>query len=100
MAAKEKVVYLTGLLIEKNVNIFREKLQALADEFDIVSLDMQHVEMIDSMCLGLLVVFNKRMKLKGGKFTIINPSENVKELLILTSLKQYFHVTDTTEPIL
>jgi|GEM_PF-4423541 len=97
MAAKEKVLYLNGLLIEKDVIMLREKLQALANEFDTVYLDMQHVKIIDSMCLGLLVVFNKRMMLKGGRVTILNPSKNVRELLLLTSLGQHFNVSGVQE---
>ncbi len=99
MATDEKVLNLSDQLIGDRAETLYHQFLDLAEEVGSVTLDMQQVSLIDSMCLGILVLFNKKLIQKGGRLTIINPSRNVRELLTLTCLKQYFHVPDITGEI-
>lgn len=51
-----------------------------------IELDFQHLSYIDSTGLGVMIGAYGRMKEKGNKIVLINPKENIKKLLSITSL--------------
>ena len=62
-----------GRIDLSNSHLLRERLQMLYEEgFDAITLDFNQVTSIDSSGLGKLLLFQKRLKERGGELKIIN----------------------------
>jgi anti-sigma B factor antagonist len=59
-------------------------------------LDLEGVEFIDSIGLGVLVGAHKRLARSGGRLAIVGVSPSVARLLGVTGLVRIFDVRDAT----
>lgn len=57
-------------------------------------IDMRSVGQIDSSAVGILVLYLRRTKEKGGKFILMFPKEEVKRILKLVNIYSYFEIIE------
>jgi anti-sigma B factor antagonist len=57
-----------------------------------VVLDLQNVQYMDSMCVGVLVELLTRLKEAGGNIALVNASGNIEYLFKLTRLDRVFPI--------
>jgi anti-sigma B factor antagonist len=60
-----------------------------------VIIDISNVRYINSSGIGVLITLLTKVRNKGGELCLINPSESVQKLLIITKLQAIFKVFDT-----
>ncbi len=60
-----------------------------------VIIDISAVRYINSSGIGVLITLLTKVRNKGGELCLINPSESVRKLLIITKLQAIFKVYDT-----
>lgn len=59
--------------------------------------DITDVRYINSSGIGVLITILTKFRNKGGELYLINPSEHVKKLLIITKLQAIFNIVATKE---
>ena len=57
-------------------------------------IDISNVRYINSSGIGVLITVLTKFRNKDGELVLINPSEHVKKLLIITKLNAIFNVVD------
>lgn len=57
-----------------------------------VVLDLQNVQYMDSMCIGVLVELLTRLREGGGRIALVNTAHNVEYLFKLTRLDRVFPI--------
>jgi anti-sigma B factor antagonist len=57
-----------------------------------VVLDLQNVQYMDSMCIGVLVELLTKMREAGGRIALVNTAHNVEYLFKLTRLDRVFPI--------
>lgn len=60
-------------------------------------VDISDVRYINSSGIGVLITLLTKVRNKGGELCLINPSESVQKLLIITKLQAIFKVFDSVE---
>jgi anti-sigma B factor antagonist len=58
-----------------------------------INLDFRDVEIIKSVCIGLLVSVYKSVSAKGGSIRIVNTSPNVRKIFEITRLAGLLNVS-------
>jgi anti-sigma B factor antagonist len=61
------------------------------------AVDLSNVRFINSSGIGVLVSLLTKFRNRGGELVLINPSEQIRKLLIITKLNNIFTVTETDE---
>lgn len=59
--------------------------------------DISEVRYINSSGIGVLITILTKFRNKGGEVIIVNPSEHVKKLLVITKLNAIFSIVDTID---
>ena len=59
--------------------------------------DISEVRYINSSGIGVLITLLTKLRNKDGEVCLVNPSESVEKLLIITKLQAIFKVADTIE---
>ncbi len=57
-----------------------------------VVLDLQNVQYMDSMCIGVMVEFLTKLNAAGGRIALVNTAQNVEYLFKLTRLDRVFPI--------
>jgi anti-sigma B factor antagonist len=60
-------------------------------------IDISEVRYINSSGIGVLITILTKFRNKDGEVILINPSEQVKKLLIITKLHAIFNIVDSRE---
>ncbi len=60
-------------------------------------VNIADVRYINSSGMGVLITVLTKFRNKGGEVYLVEPSENVKKLLIITKLNAIFNVSETIE---
>ena len=55
-------------------------------------MDLDGVELIDSIGMGLLIAAHNSLMKNGGKLKVVNPSEDILRLLRTMRLDKHFEV--------
>lgn len=63
----------------------------------LAAVDISNVRYINSSGIGVLITILTKFRNKGGEVVLINPSDHVKKLLIITKLNAIFSILDTLE---
>ncbi len=63
-------------------------------------IDISDLRYINSSGIGVLITILTKFRNKGGEVYLMNPSESVKKLLVITKLNAIFHVVKTEEEAL
>lgn len=69
----------------------------IADNILLCAIDISQVGYINSSGIGILITILTKFRNKGGEVFIINPSDQVKKLLIITKLNSIFNIAETRE---
>ena len=68
--------------------------QQIEDNILLCAIDISNVRYINSSGIGVLITVLTKFRNKDGELVLINPSEHVKKLLIITKLNAIFNVVD------
>ena len=60
-------------------------------------VDISELRYINSSGIGVLITVLTKFRNKGGDVYLVNPSENVQKLLIITKLNAIFTIVDGAE---
>ncbi len=93
------VLSLNGDLIGENRGA---ELMELANEqvnnnVKLCAIDISDVRFINSSGIGVLITLLTKFRNIDGEVVLVNPSEQVKKLLIITKLNAIFTIVDTKE---
>ncbi|MDN5203274.1 STAS domain-containing protein [Fulvivirgaceae bacterium BMA10] len=61
------------------------------------AIDISDVRYINSSGIGVLITILTKFRNKDGEVVLINPSDHVKKLLIITKLNAIFNIVDSKE---
>ncbi|WP_420388041.1 STAS domain-containing protein [Roseivirga sp.] len=61
------------------------------------AIDISDVKYINSSGIGVLITLLTKFRNNEGEVVIVNPSEHVKKLLIITKLTAIFKIADSVE---
>ena len=81
-----ELVEIAGDLIEKGVTK--------------CTIDSANVRFINSSGIGVLITLLTKFRNKGGDLVLVNPSEQVNKLLIITKLNAIFNIVQSREEAL
>ncbi|WP_370089820.1 STAS domain-containing protein [Ekhidna sp.] len=73
---------------------------AIADGITHCLLNISDVRYINSSGIGVLITLLTKFRNKNGELYIINPSEHVNKLLIMTKLQAIFNIAESEEEAL
>ncbi len=68
---------------------------ALNQEIKYCAIDISKVRYINSSGIGVLITMLTKFRNRDGEVCLINPSEHVKKLLIITKLTAIFNIVDS-----
>lgn len=63
-------------------------------------IDISNVRYINSSGIGVLITILTKFRNKGGELFLVNPSEHVKKLLLITKLQAIFNIVDSEQEAL
>jgi anti-sigma B factor antagonist len=95
---KENILFLQlegDLIGESNglelMDLVSEKLN---DNINRCAIDLSLVRYMNSSGIGVLITLLTKFRNKGGELVLINPSEQIKKLLIITKLNSIFVIVE------
>ena len=93
------VLSLKGDLIgeEKGPQLLEEVNNAINQDVIHCAVDISDVRYINSSGIGVLITILTKFRNQGGEVCIVNPSEHVQKLLIITKLTAIFNITATLD---
>ncbi|CAN5912378.1 hypothetical protein BH24BAC1_BH24BAC1_05580 [soil metagenome] len=68
--------------------------QHIDDTIILGAVDLSSVRFINSSGIGVLVSLLTKFRNKGGEMILINPSEHIRKLLIITKLNAIFTIAE------
>jgi len=98
---KHKIIEVIGDVDLYNVSELKQAIFNLVEKENAISLiiDMRETSYLDSSGIGALVAGQKKIKLKGGKFALLNLRDEVLNVLKLATLDQFFTIYETDNHI-
>lgn len=73
---------------------------AIQENINECIIDITKVKYINSSGIGVLITLLTKFRNQDGELFIVNPSEHVKKLLVITKLMAIFKVVNTIEEAL
>lgn len=70
---------------------------ALSHKVPACIIDISELRYINSSGIGVLITILTKFRNKGGEVYLMNPSDNVKKLLVITKLNAIFHIVKSEE---
>ena len=67
---------------------------------DFCLVNITDVRYINSSGIGVLITILTKFRNKGGELYLVNPSEHVKKLLIITKLQAIFNIAESEGEVL
>lgn len=96
---KENILFLQlegDLIGESNglelMDLVSEKLN---ESINRCAIDLSLVRYMNSSGIGVLITLLTKFRNKGGELVLINPSEQIKKLLIITKLNSIFVIVES-----
>jgi len=71
--------------------------EQINDGIKLCAIDISDVRFINSSGIGVLITLLTKFRNVDGEVVLVNPSEQVKKLLIITKLNAIFTIVDTRE---
>lgn len=92
-------VSLSGDMLGENigkdmVNMINDK---ISDSILLCAIDLSGITYMNSSGIGILITILTKFRNKGGEVVLINPSEPIKKLLIITKLNAIFSIMNSEE---
>jgi anti-sigma B factor antagonist len=90
---------LEGDLIGENEGaLIVEKASSFIDKGVVRTVvDIADVKYINSAGIGVLITLLTKFRNKGGELVLLNPSQHVQKLLIITKLNSIFQIAESKE---
>ncbi len=88
-----RIVSIAGDVDLYNVSELKDALyQAIEEDVQSLVVDMKNIFYMDSSGIGSLLGAHKRMKRKGGRFSLVNMQKETREVFRLASLHNFFNI--------
>jgi anti-sigma B factor antagonist len=84
---------------EKNSTLFESINEAVSHKVLVCVIDISDVRYINSSGIGLLITILTKFRNKGGEVFLMNPSETVKKLLVITKLNAIFQIVKSEDEV-
>ena len=68
--------------------------KSIEDSIVLCAIDLSKVRFINSSGIGVLVSLLTKFRNRGGEMVLINPSEHIRKLLIITKLNAIFTIAE------
>src|SRR5688572_29944897 len=95
MDGTEAVVSLRGELDVTTAQLVRETLEQLrTDGVNEITMDLEHLEFMDSTGLAVFLGAMKRLRGDGGDMVLAKPNGRVSRTLVTTGLDRAFRIID------
>lgn len=96
---KKLILSFEGDLIEipRGTELTNTVEDALHQEIRLCAIDISKLRYMNSTGINVLILVLTKFRNKGGEVVLINPSEQIKKLLIITKLSAIFTITKTKE---
>lgn len=96
------IIRLEGDLIGENdgATVLAKATDAIQEKVLQCIIDISKLRYINSSGIGVLITILTKFRNKGGEVFLLNPSESVQKLLIITKLNAIFQITKTEEEAL
>ena len=90
------VLSLSGDLIgeQKGPELLEIASKAIEDKIKYCAIDISNVRYINSSGIGVLITMLTKFRNQDGEVCLINPSDHVKKLLIITKLTAIFNIEE------
>ena len=91
------ILTLEGDLIgeDNGLDIVEKANESIESGINKCIVDISDLRYINSSGIGVLITLLTKFRNKGGEVVLVNPSESVKKLLIITKLNAIFTVKET-----
>lgn len=92
-------IQFTGDLIgeENGPEIIEAVNDAIIKKIKLCAVDISDVRYINSSGIGVLITILTKFRNKDGEVVLVNPSDHVKKLLVITKLNAIFTIVDNVE---
>lgn len=70
------------------------------DHVILCAIDLSEVRYMNSSGIGVLITMLTKFRNKGGEIVLINPSDQIKKLLIITKLNAIFNIVNSEKEAL
>lgn len=96
------VIRLEGDLIGENdgTGVLAMATDAIQKKVTKCVIDISSLRYINSSGIGVLITILTKFRNKGGEVYLLNPSESVQKLLVITKLNAIFQIAKTEEEAL
>lgn len=96
------IIRLDGDLIGENdgAGILAKATDAIQEKIMKCVIDISSLRYINSSGIGVLITILTKFRNKGGEVYLLNPSESVQKLLVITKLNAIFQIAKTEEEAL
>lgn len=79
-------------ITNENKVLFEEIDQHIGRNIRKCALEISKIERIGSVGLGVFITILTKFRNKGGEVVLVNPSQQIKELLVMTKLNAIFTI--------
>jgi anti-sigma B factor antagonist len=95
------ILHITGDLIgeDNGTQLVSAVNDAMTHKVLTCIIDISDLRYINSSGIGVLITILTKFRNKGGEVYLMNPSESVKKLLVITKLNAIFHVIKSADEI-
>jgi anti-sigma B factor antagonist len=92
-------IQFTGDLIgeENGPEIIEAVNDEIINKIKLCAVDISNVRYINSSGIGVLITILTKFRNKDGEVVLVNPSDHVKKLLVITKLNAIFTIVDNVE---
>jgi anti-sigma B factor antagonist len=96
------IIRLEGDLMGENEGaaVLAQATDAIQNKILNCVIDISKLRYINSNGIGMLITILTKFRNKGGEVFLLNPSESVQKLLIITKLNAIFQISKTEEEAL
>lgn len=96
------VIKFSGDLIGENNNVQVTEVVAetIQQKIKTCVIDISGLRYINSSGIGLLITILTKFRNKGGEVYLMQPSESVQKLLVITKLNAIFHIIQSEDEVL
>jgi anti-sigma B factor antagonist len=96
---KSLVLRISGDLIGENsgTQLLQVANEAISNQIKSCIIDITELRYINSSGIGVLITVLTKFRNKGGEVYLMNPSESVKKLLVITKLNSIFQIINSEQ---
>jgi anti-sigma B factor antagonist len=96
---KSLVLRISGDLIGENsgTQLLQVANDAISNQIKSCIIDITELRYINSSGIGVLITVLTKFRNKGGEVYLMNPSESVKKLLVITKLNSIFQIINSEQ---